>query len=175
MEVLKLQNMKQKRMAGYLMQAALLIVFLVLGYSQVRTNRIHSEVPFETIETELVENLDENIYPQKPSVTVRRYIDLNPDQYEQIAFYRSDDAMSAGELLLVRFSNEEAADQFKEAVQKRIDTQHDIYSGYAPEQAAMMENALTDVQGNYALYYIGSDPENMESLFEQALKGGSGA
>lgn len=80
--------------------------------------------------------------------------------------------MSANELCIVQFDDAQHGQAFEDAARKRIASQHDIYAGYAPEQSALMESALVDVEDNYALYYVGDSASEMEKLFESALKGG---
>ncbi len=165
------QSSSKSRRYLFLQGAALVLLLALFGF-QLLGGKIHSEVPFETVQAKLTETLDSAVYPEVSASKIRRYINLNPDEFENAAMYRVDDAMSASELVLVRFSTPEQAQKFEEAVESRISTQHDIYSGYAPEQAGLMENALVDVQDNYALYYTGDHPEQIQSTFELALKEG---
>lgn len=151
---------------------AVLLVFLLL---QIPASGIHSSASFETIEQKMTAGLDPNVFAAQDPLKVHRYLGVDPSAFEKIALFRSDDAMSASEMVVVQFANDEQKQQFEQAVQKRIDSQHDIYSGYAPEQAAVMENALMSIQDNYGLYYAGDNPAGAIQLFEQVLREGDNA
>ncbi|UNT96894.1 DUF4358 domain-containing protein [Allobaculum mucilyticum] len=165
-----------KNSSPHLLQAgmtAVLLCFLVLFGMQAFGGGINSRADFDAVSTKVTESLDPSVYEPVSVSGIRRYLDLNPESFTDVAFYRNGDAMSANELAIVRFDSEKAARDFEKAVNERIHSQHEIYAGYAPEQAALMEQALVDIQGNYALYYTGDNPSQIDSLFVSALKGGN--
>lgn len=155
-----------------LIRAGLLVLLLVIFGFQSFTTRIMSNAPFDSVASAVTSTLNPDVYPQREPVSVTRYFGLDPAQFEQIALYRSEDAMSADELLLAKFETKEAQKAFEDAVKERIASQKSIYEGYAPEQATQMEAALVDVQGNYGLYYVGDDPAKIDELFRNALRKG---
>lgn len=159
-------------MTGVSLGAIGLCLLLIMG-QPLLNGKIHSEAEFETVAAAVVESLDPAIYPEVSDSQIRRYLDLDPSMLTSVSLYRNKDAMSANELLIAQFDSPEAANAFEKAVNKRVSTQKDIYSGYAPEQAALMDTALIDVHDNYALYYVGDNGSQIDALFKQALKGDS--
>lgn len=139
---------------------------------QVFSGKIHSKAAFDEVALKLTQSLDPEAYPQVETSAFRRYIDLDPAEFNEIRMYRNEDLMSAGEMVIAHFDNSQAAKAFETAIQNRITSQHDIYSSYAPEQTAMMENALVDIQDNYGFYYVGDNPAGVDGVFLSALKGG---
>lgn len=152
--------------------ALTLVCLLGIFLYQALPHTIHSRQPFETVEQKVTQSLDTAVYPEVSTSRLRRYLDLDPSAYANIKFFRNGDAMSANELCIVQFDDAQHGQAFEDAARKRIASQHDIYAGYAPEQSALMESALVDVEDNYALYYVGDSASEMEKLFESALKGG---
>lgn len=154
---------------------ALIAGLAVLWGFQIHADRITSSTPYDALTAKVTQSLDPNVYPMREATAAGRYFGLDPSQFENITLYRNEDAMSASELLIAKFDSLETAKTLEDAIEKRVESQHSIYEGYAPEQAAQVENALIDVQGNYGIYYVGSDPEAMDALFRQALRqGGDG-
>lgn len=134
---------------------------------------IYSSVPFDQVVQKVTADLDTAVYQEQDAQAIRRYIGADPSQYENIALYRVDDAMSASELLIASTEDQNALDQLEKAVDARIASQDSIYEGYAPEQKALVEGALQDRQKNYYIYYIGSSPSStdMDARYQAALRG----
>lgn len=154
----------------YLWIQILLLVGLCIFWSTfILGGKIHSSAPFSLVEQSVLSVVDQSLYPQQDNQKLRRYLNLDPSQSLNIAFYRLDDAMSANEIVLVQF--DPASSQiFEDAINTRRDSQEQIYEGYAPEQAEMMKNALIDIEDNYALYYTGPQTDQVKAAFQKALK-----
>lgn len=154
-----------------ILQIALCVVLAIFCFFQLKPEGIYTDKSAQEIAQCLITRVSPEVYPAVDTVRIPAFLSLDPAAMDEIFFYRTQDAMSAGELLIVRFSTSEQKDLFLQSASARRQSQEDIYSGYAPEQAAMMENAVIDVQGNMALYYAGEDPSGMDEAFRQALKG----
>ncbi len=160
-----------KTILSYVGMGLALVGLVLVFITQLSSGKIHSDQPYDVIGAKMQEGLDPNVYPAVSANTTRRYLDLDPAGYIQFGLWRNSDSMSANELCLVQFDNPQAAKDFEQAVNNRIQAQHDIYAGYAPDQAAQMEAAIVDVEDNYALYYVGDDPAGKEAAFKAVLKG----
>lgn len=77
--------------------------------------------------------------------------------------------MYANEALLIRLSDISQAESVRTAIEERIDTQREIFAGYAPEQTALLERAVVDVRGNYILYVTDDDADRIDEVFRSAL------
>lgn len=152
--------------AGIAALLAVLVIFLTVTFT---SRKIHSSASFDQVNAAILENLDANIYPRQGVQKLRRDLKLDSSDAQNIAWYRMDDAMSASELLVVQFS-EEQQEALESAVIKRKNAQQTLYEGYAPEQAETMKNALIDFQGNYGIYYTGLDGQKIDQAFLNALR-----
>lgn len=146
-------------------------VLVVMWMGAFLTSRYTSNRPFGDIEKAMVEQLDETVYPAQDHLALKRYYNLDPDLFMHSSVYRKGDAMSASEMVLVQFDSPEAAEAFEKAMTERRDSQVDIFSGYAADQAALAKKAVVDVQGNYALFYIGDNPNEIDERFLESLRG----
>lgn len=151
-----------------LAKIGLIIVLLGLMAVSLKTAR-YSQKPFETVLKNTLVNVDMDKYPQKDILSLRRYFGLDPAMFENSAFYRTDDAMDAQEIVLVHFDNAQAGQTFAQKAKERQKAQTTTYEGYAPDQFAMMQNARLVVEDNYALYVVGPQSDQIVSQFEKAL------
>lgn len=153
-------------------QIALVVLLAVMVLPNFIKTGITSSQSFKTVDKKMEEKVQADLYPKQDNQNIKRYLGLDPANYEGISFYRLDDAMSANEMVIVEFKDESQKEDLKKALEQRKDSQYNIFEGYAPEQAEVMKNAVVDVQNNYAFYYAGEDPAKMQSDFISVLEGG---
>lgn len=166
------QYFKGPSVTGAAICALLLMVVMIL---QIPAYGIHSSASLQTVAEKISAGLDPAVYPQQNQIRISRYLGVDPSSIGEAVLFRNDDAMSASEMVIARFENEEQKKAFEKAVRERIDSQHSIYEGYAPEQAAVMNQAVVDLQDNYGLYYAGDQGKQVSEAFEQALREGESA
>ena len=100
---------------------------------------------------------------------LKKYYDLNPGDYEEVVLYFPVTNMDPQELLLIRLRDPGQAQDVVSAMKDRQQTQIQIYEGYAPEQLALCEQGIIDVQGNYILYVVHEDAELIDRIFRESL------
>lgn len=101
---------------------------------------------------------------------LKKYYGLNGADYESVVLYFPITNMDAEELLIIKLRNTAQAESVRAAMEARQQTQIGIYEGYAPEQLALCENGIIDVQGNYVLYVVHKDAVQIDAAFRESLK-----
>lgn len=99
----------------------------------------------------------------------KKFYGLNAADYEDVLFYAPVTNMDAEELLIVRLKDPSQAEAVSEAILKRQADKANTFEGYAPEQYALAENYLLDVQGNYILFVVDPNAEEIDAAFAEAL------
>ena len=100
---------------------------------------------------------------------LKKYYDLNPGDYEEVVLYFPVTNMDPQELLLIRLRDPDQAESVVSAIKNRQQTQIGIFEGYAPEQLALCEQGIIDVQGNYILYVVHEDAGSIDRIFRESL------
>ena len=127
-----------------------------------------SQADFADVTAAVTEGMDLTAYPAADQSLIRSKLGLDPAQYPDIAYWRSLNAMDAEELLIIRFDPAQEQDVL-DKVNARIQSQKDIYQGYAPEQLDMVNQAVVDVHPNYLFYMTGPQAKAAAARFEEAL------
>ena len=128
-----------------------------------------SKETFDTVLSKTQENLDLSSLIKQDNQAIRRNLQLDPESYARIDYYKIDDVMQANEYVLVEFKDHSQQDAFKQAIQKRIDDQTNLYDGYAPDQVELLKDAIIDIHANYALYVVDPNGATMEEQFLESL------
>lgn len=145
---------------------ACLVLFVVMN---IKVPSI-SNVPFDTVWKKAVDTIQLEGYSTMSNQEIKRFLNLNPQEYKNIRFLRIDDPMQADEMVIVEFQSTDQSKDFEEKVKAHMDSQNQIYDGYAPEEAKLVKKGIVDVKGNYALYVVGPDAKKIEKQFESGLK-----
>lgn len=99
----------------------------------------------------------------------KKYYGLNAADYDAVLYYAPVSNMDAEELLVVKLRDPAQAEALSDAILKRQADKEQSFEGYAPEQYALTQNFILDVQGNYILFVIGPDAEAIDAAFAGAL------
>lgn len=89
---------------------------------------------------------------------------IDPGVLEDGAIYYAG-GMEASEIAVLAFSSEEEAREAEAALSDYLISRADSFTGYVPEQAALVENSTAAVRGRYAALLICPDPEAAETAF----------
>ena len=152
-------------------KAIVLVCLIILVASNFKVDK-DSKASMEAVQNKTIEKVNLDGFTQLDNLNIKRFLGLDPSQYDGSVYYKSDDAMSAREFIIVKFKDHSQQDAFKETIEKRINSQKGIFEGYAPDQAELLKNAVIDIHGNYALYAVKEDATTMNDQFLKALSEG---
>ena len=102
--------------------------------------------------------------------SLKRFFSLNASDYDEVSLFSPSSSMNVEEILIIKVNSPEQIDIIEAAVENRVDKQLQSFSGYAPEQCALLEDYVIKVKGNYIFYSVGEQAEEIKQLFVRSLK-----
>lgn len=102
--------------------------------------------------------------------SLKRFFSLNASDYEEVSLFSPSSSMDVEELLIVKVKSPEQVDIVETAIENRVDKQLQSFSGYAPEQCALLEDYVFKIKGNYIFYSVGEKAEEMKQIFVNSVK-----
>jgi hypothetical protein len=84
-------------------------------------------------------------------------------------YYSSDNVMNVSELLIVKLKDSSYASDIREAVEKRVEEQKNLYRNYAPEQYSLLEKCIIRVSGNTVFYCTAENADEIYESFKKAM------
>lgn len=100
---------------------------------------------------------------------IKRLYGLDPADYDGVLLYYPATNMGAEELLLVKLRDGAQRETVSAAIETRLAAQKASFEGYGAAQTAMLEQSVTLVQGNYALFIAAADPASVKQAFLNAF------
>ena len=154
---------------GLRVSKAVILIVLIVLMAVVFSGPKESQETFETVLSKTQEGLDLSSMPGQDNQKIREIFGLDPESFSAIAYFKIDDVMQANEYMLVQFNDKSQSKAFEDAVQKRIDEQINLYEGYAPDEVQLLDDAIIDVQANYALYVVDDQAAQIHEQFLSSL------
>ena len=156
----------------HIVQGFKALVFILLCFfvgMNLNVPRI-SDKEFGNVQNLTLQNFDLKDYKQMSNQEIKRFLNVNPQDYERISFKRINDPMQADEIVIVQFKLVEQGQEFKDKMEERMENQKNIYDGYAPEEAKLVDKGIINLQANYALYVVGDSAQEINKAFVKSLK-----
>ena len=153
------------RIVSILMVIALVVVIIVYLAGSSGSKKTVSEVAPALIS--LFDNERSELSQER---MFKKHYGLNAQDYAGVILYSPISNMDAEELLLVKLADESQAEELTAAVEARLNSQTNVYEGYAPAQYDLCKNAVIDLQGNYLLFVIHEDAALIDEAYRKALK-----
>lgn len=161
--------MKKKLIVG--------ILCLVMGLSAVGCGNGNSKTSGganlsaqQIAEAMLVQREDpDNPMEQLSQKQIEMLYSVTEDLVSDSSVYAGENNMKCDELaVFVPVEGQE--DHVLELVEGHLDTQRNSFAGYAPDEAAVLENASVKKKGKFVVYVAGSDSKEMMEIFEENTK-----
>lgn len=157
-------------MKRYLIVKLLLLIGLIAFFANCFVLPTDSTLPFRTVFRDTTKKTSVRNLVQKDNVEIKRILSIEPSDYEEIRFYKSNDIMLADEFLMVKFKSHDDWDPFRYAMEKHIEKIADIYQDYRPDESKKIKKYVVNIQGNYGYFYIGEDASQIATQFADALE-----
>lgn len=151
--------------AGQLFCIICIAVFMLFQFKQPSDSKKN----FEDVVQKTIEKIDVSQFEQQDNLAMKRFLSLNPEEYENIIYYKDIDALKSREFVIVKFKNSKQASYFKLNIENRIENQINVFDGYAQDQADLLKEAVIDIQSNYALYVVLENAKEVDNAFLSAL------
>ena len=85
------------------------------------------------------------------------------------AYYASDNVMEVSEILLIKVQNSSDVPALKEAIEKHVVNQQNLYKNYAPEQYSLLTDSIIEVSGNTIFYCTAKNADELYEIFRKSL------
>ena len=146
-----------------------LVIILAVVIIVSLARKKESRAPFETVSASVSARIQSEKMERNAERFLKKYFGLNAGDYEGVLIYTPAESMFANEALLVKLKDTSQAEEVAAAIEKRIGSQLEVFEGYAPREAALLEDAVLDVQGNYILYIVDGDAALVDEVFRSSL------
>ena len=147
----------------------IVLVFLVaFMFFQLKQPSISSK-KFDDVANKTIKKMDTSEMEAQDNLSIKRFLGVDPGEYDGILYYKDVDALKATEIVVVKFNSTSQGAAFEKAMNQRIVNQRNVFDGYIEDQSKLLKAAVIDVQANYAIYIVSPNAKDVHQVFKKAL------
>lgn len=128
-----------------------------------------SRKSFDEVSAAVSSAVDTNNLSGQDSQALKRNFGLNSSEYSGVLYYVSASGISAEEVLLIQVADSSQISQVTDALEEHVESRQQIFEGYAPEQARLLESARQSVRGSYIFFAVSENADRYMEAFAGSL------
>lgn len=101
---------------------------------------------------------------------IKRTFGLEESQMEEFAGLYCIDGVTQDQLIYIKAKTPDDVEAIRAALQANWESVYNVIKSYTPEQAAIIEKATVDVNGNYVSLVISGSADQVKTIFNDYLK-----
>lgn len=126
--------------------------------------------PLSQVEADLLAAVPNMNMVKGDGKALKRFYGLNISDFEEVLIYTPANYMDVSEILIVKAKDSGQLDFVENAVDTRVATQLESFSGYGPEQVALLDNYEVKIVGNTLFYCVSPDAATLKNTFSKSIK-----
>ncbi len=121
----------------------------------------------EKVKAEVKFPAETNDYTAK---RIKRTFGLEESQMEEFAGLYCIDGVTQDQIIYIKAKTADDVEAIRAALQANWESVYNVIKSYTPEQAAIIEKATVDVNGNYVSLVISGSADQIKTIFNDYLK-----
>lgn len=150
-------------------KTGLMICFVLFIGWMLASESSDSASAISDVENAVTGAADLELYEKEGNQMIKKIFGLNAADYEGIVYYKGHEALDVHEILIVKLKDRSQASAVTEAIQNRIDTQIESFTGYGTDQIRLLNNHEVSVNGNYVFYAVSENAAELLKAYKQSL------
>ncbi|AWX56453.1 MULTISPECIES: DUF4358 domain-containing protein [Brevibacillus] len=107
---------------------------------------------------------------QRDLEKLQKLYQIEAEKVENFILYTASSNVKADELAVIKVKDASDTDNVKEKIQQRIEAQTIKFKDYRPEEYFLIEKHVLKTKGQFVLFAVSKEVDQIESVFDEALK-----
>lgn len=131
---------------------------------------VNNDQSVDQIETEMKQEVKFDKMKKGDSKSLKRFYKLNANDYDGVILYTPQSTMDVNEVLMVKVKDESQIQSLEDSIDSRVNYQLESFSGYGPEQCALVDNYELKSKGNFVFFAISENAQQIKESFLDSIK-----
>ena len=131
---------------------------------------VNNDKSVDQIETEMKQEVKFDKMEKGDSKSLKRFYKLNANDYDGVILYTPESTMDVSEVLIVKVKDKSQIEPLEDSIDSRINYQLQSFSGYGPEQCALVNNYELKSKGNFVFFAVSENAEQIKEAFLDSIK-----
>lgn len=155
-------NIKLKKK---LLVAALLVPAIITAGCGVNNNK-----SVDQIETSMKKEVKFEKMEKGDTKSLKRFYKLNANDYDGVILYTPKSTMDVNEVLIVKVKDKSQIESLEDSIDSRINYQLQSFSGYGPEQCALVNDYELKTKGDFVFFAVSENANQIKEAFLDSIK-----
>ncbi|RAT94076.1 DUF4358 domain-containing protein [Brevibacillus sp. Leaf182] len=107
---------------------------------------------------------------QRDLEKLQKLYQIEAEKVENFILYTASSNVKADELAVIKVKDASDTENVKEKIQQRIEAQTIKFKDYRPEEYFLIEKHVLKTKGQFVLFAVSKEVDQIESVFDEALK-----
>lgn len=103
------------------------------------------------------------------SKSLKRFYKLNANDYDGVILYKPKSTMDVNEVLIVKVKDKSQIESLEDSIDSRINYQLQSFSGYGPQQCALVNDYELKTKGNFVFFAISENANQIKEAFLDSI------
>lgn len=131
---------------------------------------VNNDQSVDQIETDMKQEVKFDKMKKGDSKSLKRFYKLNANDYDGVILYTPQSTMDVNEVLMVKVKDESQIQSLEDSIDSRVNYQLESFSGYGPEQCALVDNYELKSKGNFVFFAISENAQQIKEAFLDSIK-----
>lgn len=161
--------MRIKNYGKLILQVGLLSLLILSLTACSSGNTSDESLNMDSLEENIKESVDLSSMEKGSRSDLEKLYNIDEDDVDDFILYRPASNISAEEILVLEVDDFEDIDSIKDKIKLRLDSQESNFKDYLPDEHFLIEKHVLKSKGDYILFVISEEVEEVESLFTKAF------
>lgn len=131
---------------------------------------VNNDKSTSSITEDISKSVDLNNMEKSDSKSLKRFFGLNSSEFVNFTIYIPKSTMDVEEILVIKIKDKGQVQGIEDAIDSRVNKQIESFSGYGPEQVALLQDYEVKNKGEYVFYAVSKDLDKLDTAFKDSIK-----
>lgn len=131
---------------------------------------VNNDKTIEEIENSMIEKVKFEKMEKGDSKSLKRFYKLNVNDYEGVILYTPKSTMDVNEVLIVKVKDKSQIESLEDSIDSRINYQLQSFSGYGPQQCALVDDYELKTKGDFVFFAISENANEIKEAFLDSIE-----
>lgn len=153
--------MNRQRLFEIISVVALIVFIVFMSLDTAYSNKSAEEVAEGVVQSFDISDL---VKVKKNKIKEEFGVDFTT--VDSCVYYASESVMNVSEMLIIKLKEGVNADKTMNIISERLSKKQNLFEGYAPEQSALLEEAVLKKHKGFVFYCVGEDADAAFASFK---------
>lgn len=150
----------------------LIIIVCLLGFILFISHKdVYKDVSIDSIKFVVAKSDATSGMEEFGASQIKRDFGFNINDYGEAFYYGHESVMESDKILIIKLNSESGGSSVIATIRTKNDELKKLFQSYAPDQYTILNNCVLEQKGQYLLYIVSENAQEIKSTIIDCIKG----